>query len=468
MSLGHLFQNNRRKLLITSLNYVGFALFAIRQLLIGVTLLDLEIQIQENFATTSRLLIAHSVGYFSGGILVGLTDGMAHPYLVLAVSTSVSGAFLGISGLTTDFTYMAAFIAIVGLAHAFFDIVSHKTIFDLWGEKSSKFLQILYLSFGIGAFLTPIMVRPFLLPFSKDMGNDWDRYQTAHKPQDVQIKWPYIGVCIASLLLGLGYAFCYLRDRTWANIQSQIPTIDSPEEERSEFPAWRAYIAVIWVALMASMCYAIEVILCSYSQAFGVKSDLHMDKKSASLVASVFWAVSIVVKVIFVGLSLVMSEKILVAWSLVIFLAGIVTLTTLSATYEICFWISSVLISAGFSPLFSVAFSTPAKYFRPTGAQTSLILLVGIAGESIHVPIVGAIMDDYPAIYVDYLSVLCTAFFVLMLGLPYLCRCLFGPKRIDELNIKPHSSRLGSLVLRNSRRNTIDSVVSTEQLQQQQ
>lgn len=69
MSLGHLFQNNHRKLLITSLNYVGFALFAVRQLIIGVTLLDLEIQIQENFATTSRLLIAHSVGYFSGGIL---------------------------------------------------------------------------------------------------------------------------------------------------------------------------------------------------------------------------------------------------------------------------------------------------------------------------------------------------------------------------------------------------------------
>lgn len=206
----------------------------------------------------------------------------------------------------------------------------------------------------------------------------------------------------------------------------------------------------------------------SYSQAFGVKSDLHMDKKSASLAASVFWAVSIVVKVIFVGLSLIMSEKILVAWSLVIFLAGIVLLTTLSATYEICFWISSVLIAAGFSPLFSVAFSTPAKYFQPTGAQTSLILLVGIAGESIHVPIVGAIMDDYPAIYVDYLSVLCTAFFVLMLGLPYLCRCLFGPKRIDDLKIKPHSSRLGSLVLRTSRRNTIDSIVSTEQLQQQQ
>lgn len=110
--------------------------------------------------------------------------------------------------------------------------------------------------------MTPLLVRPFLLPLPEDMGSDWDRYRTAHKPQDVQIKWPYIGVCIVSLLLSLGYAFCYMRDRTWANIQSQVPAIELPEEERFEFPAWRGYVAIIWVALMASICYAIEVISC--------------------------------------------------------------------------------------------------------------------------------------------------------------------------------------------------------------
>ena len=100
------------------------------------------------------------------------------------------------------------------------------------------------------------------MPLPENMDNDWDRYLATYKSDDVRIKWPYIGVGIASLLTGLGFAYCYLRDRTLAIIQSRVPAIELPEEERPEFSKWKAYTAIIWIALMASICYAIEVILC--------------------------------------------------------------------------------------------------------------------------------------------------------------------------------------------------------------
>jgi len=49
--------------------YLAFFLMAGRLIIMGASLLDVEIQIQKDFATTSRLITSQSAGYFTGAVL---------------------------------------------------------------------------------------------------------------------------------------------------------------------------------------------------------------------------------------------------------------------------------------------------------------------------------------------------------------------------------------------------------------
>jgi len=42
---------------------------ASRMIILGSSLLDIEIQVQRDFATTSRIITASSAGYFSGAAI---------------------------------------------------------------------------------------------------------------------------------------------------------------------------------------------------------------------------------------------------------------------------------------------------------------------------------------------------------------------------------------------------------------
>lgn len=59
----------RSQIYVSILIFVSFFLYAGQEILIGTCLLDMEIQVQQNFATTSRLVTSHSLGYFFGAII---------------------------------------------------------------------------------------------------------------------------------------------------------------------------------------------------------------------------------------------------------------------------------------------------------------------------------------------------------------------------------------------------------------
>lgn len=58
----------RKEIVASLLIFVGFFLYASRTIIIGASLLDMEIRVQQDFATTSRLITSHSAGYFVGAI----------------------------------------------------------------------------------------------------------------------------------------------------------------------------------------------------------------------------------------------------------------------------------------------------------------------------------------------------------------------------------------------------------------
>lgn len=86
---------------------------------------------------------------------------------------------------------------------------SNVVLIDLWGEKVSNYLQILYVAFGAGGLIAPIMIRPYQLPIPDECTEDPDRVLDYYKPEDVQIKYPYYMILAMSLAIGISFILCY-------------------------------------------------------------------------------------------------------------------------------------------------------------------------------------------------------------------------------------------------------------------
>lgn len=183
-------------------------------------------------------------------------------------------------------------------------------------------------------------------------------------------------------------------------------------------------------------------------QAFGVKSSLHMDKKTAALVATVFWTSFTIARGLFVGLTMVLPEQSVVNVCLVMMMASTILLLGFLTASPVCLWATAVLLGAGNSPLFPVAYSLIGKYFPLTGQHTSLIFLSGIIGDAVHTTISGTFINDDPMIFAYYVGSIVAGFTLLSFSLPFICRKIFGeiPKLTEDKELEGRP-RIGSFMM---------------------
>ena len=174
-----------------------------------------------------------------------------------------------------------------------------------------------------------------------------------------------------------------------------------------------------------------------------------MEKKTAALVSTVFWVSFTVARALFVGLTMVLTEQFVVNVCLCMMVTSIVLIFGFITTSPIVLWVISILLGAGCSPLFPVAYSLIGKHFAMSGQQTSLIFLFGVMGDSIHTALAGTFMEGNPMIYAYYIGTMSVFFLFFSFSLPFACRKLFRePPEISSDNAsKKRESRLGSFMI---------------------
>ncbi|XP_074602397.1 sodium-dependent glucose transporter 1B-like [Brevipalpus obovatus] len=462
-------KDHRSQLIVTCLTLTGYFAFAARCLSIGVALLDLQIQVQETFSMTSQLVTTYSIFYLLGGCTMAIFGQICHNHLIQAVTTIGGGIALAFIPIFYNIWIKFPLVGINGYFNAFFETASNVLLIDLWGTKVGNYMQIMHFAFGLGGLLTPVMIRPFQLPIPEELADNPDECINFYKPDDVQIIYPYLGISSLSVIIGIGFAFCYYnavsvkagdnnQAREAQNETSQQATVENPEnpanpgkpenpENSAKSSKLKIAIAVAWVAMLGHVGFSMQQVLCVFGQAYGVKSGLRMEKRNAALIATVYWIAVCLSKILFIICSSLIDQKFLIAISCsILFLAQILSFT-LASSYEICLWLVAFLTGIGFGPLFVIAFTNLEKYFHITGRHSSLIFIVIGIGESFHVPIVGTIIDHWHDIYLYYSGILSVIFLASFIAMQPLCKFLFGDEMIEKSLGVRRLSRLGSIMI---------------------
>lgn len=143
--------------------YAAFIGLGLASASLGPTLPGLAENTGIRLAAISSLFIARSLGYLAGSLLGGrLYDRMAgHP--VMGAGLLLMAGMMGLAPLVPRLWSLTAVILVLGMAEGALDVGGNTLLVWVHGDKVAPFMNGLHFFFGVGAFLSPLIVAHAML-----------------------------------------------------------------------------------------------------------------------------------------------------------------------------------------------------------------------------------------------------------------------------------------------------------------
>ncbi|XP_066996857.2 uncharacterized protein [Anabrus simplex] len=112
----------------------------------------------------SNIYVARSSGYLIGAVIGGMLFDHFNRLFLLFLSLLLTSVFITVAPWCQILWLQVACMVILGITMGFLDTGGNVLCLDLWGRNSGPFMQALHFSFGLGAFVAPLLAVPFLEP----------------------------------------------------------------------------------------------------------------------------------------------------------------------------------------------------------------------------------------------------------------------------------------------------------------
>jgi FHS family Na+ dependent glucose MFS transporter 1 len=148
----------RKKYLVTFgyfLSFIGLGLVCAS---LGPTLPGLAAQTNSKIQQISFLFTARSFGYLAGSFIGGRLYDRFSGRIILVLTILLMGSFMALVPLTGSLILLLFIFGFVGANQGMLDVGGNTLIVWLHGSKVGPFMNGLHFSFGIGAFLSPIII----------------------------------------------------------------------------------------------------------------------------------------------------------------------------------------------------------------------------------------------------------------------------------------------------------------------
>ena len=309
---------------------------------------------------------------------------------------------------------------------------------ELWGSESSSFLQALHFSYGVGALISPLIVRPFLLEseFIEGIepeglllnGSVSDRELLAEQSftrDDVQLKYPCWIVAAFTVIPTVIYFLLWRLHPKSNPHPSRLTALDvvvdgdsDPEtlkqqqdkkailEEVERKRNTKSYQFYKFVSIGLMMCfmpiyYGVELTFGNYLATFAVKSDLHLSKATGADMTSIYWAMFTFFRLSTVFYIDYLGAEMNIIMNTAVILAANVVLAPLYFGYAsiLCLWIGAVLMGIGCSSIWASAFGYLEMYF-PVSSRIASFIMVSTAIGDFTIPfIMSQFIKEYPNVF---------------------------------------------------------------------
>ncbi|XP_052799367.1 uncharacterized protein LOC128230982 [Mya arenaria] len=110
------------------------------------------------------VFVSRSIGYLLGALLGGALLDCFNRQLLLFCALLLASVATAVIPWSLTLLVMSVMFALQGVTMGTLDTGGNVFCIQLWGRQNGPYMQTLHFAFGIGAFIAPLLARPFLSP----------------------------------------------------------------------------------------------------------------------------------------------------------------------------------------------------------------------------------------------------------------------------------------------------------------
>ncbi|XP_005108307.1 uncharacterized protein LOC101852725 [Aplysia californica] len=152
----------KRKILKTAALSMAFFSLGICIAIPGSTIQDLGAHVKKRVSQVAFIFTARAFGYLIGSVVGGVLFDLFDQQVLLFFTLSATAVATTVVPWCSALLILSLMIAVHGVAIGVLDSGGNVFCIKIWGKRSPTYMQILHFAFGLGAFLAPLLARPFL------------------------------------------------------------------------------------------------------------------------------------------------------------------------------------------------------------------------------------------------------------------------------------------------------------------
>ena len=426
-------KQHKVKLLKTLGIYLGMLAHGFGMGITGPSMLDLQIKTSSTLDEITFMILGRAAGLGFGSVLNPFILRMVGIEVLLASALAAAAVFEVLVPFNYNVWGVVATFFINGICIGIFETSCNILIVRIWEKKCPSFIQALYFCFGLGAFISPLFVRPFLLTIQEGSG------LSLWTPSDVKVQHAYyiVGAAFAAASVFFFYVtWCHKEpnetetcesgnDTTRNNSHSDKPA-ESPVKSDCNIRNIILLTLIYFVTAMIMFMYCgIEVSVAQFVTPFVVESDLHLETKTGALMSSVYWGTFTFFRLTTIFYINYIGPRNNIIMAIVITLLSNVFLVPFGTSIEWCLWVGISLNGIGMSSIFGSIFGYIGTHITLTSALTSIMLCSACVGQSVIPLAISSALQQNPDYFVWITFFCCIAMAALFLFLIILLK-LYG------------------------------------------
>ena len=153
---------SQTKILTTAAYFASFLAMGVSMASLGPTLPALAENTQSTLETISILFTARSVGGLLGSVVGGQTYDKLRGHIVMAVMIVLMAVLTALTPMSSQLWVLTAILFFTGAVQGLLNIGGNAMLVWIHGDRVGPWMNGLHFCFGIGTFITPIIVAQYV------------------------------------------------------------------------------------------------------------------------------------------------------------------------------------------------------------------------------------------------------------------------------------------------------------------
>jgi MFS transporter, FHS family, Na+ dependent glucose transporter 1 len=344
------------KIAQTAAYYLAFTLIGMNFALLGPTINNLAGHAGVDLADISVLPTASALGYLGGALLFGRVYDRMRGAPIMAASLLALAAIAATMPTLNSYALLIGAQLLLGFAAAGIDVGGNALLVWVHGKGVGPFMNGLHLMFGVGSFLSPLLV-------------------TASRSLLGDIHLAYWFVAAVAVPVAL------FNFRLPSPLQAHVAQAASAEGVTAVSTVNRgAFLSVLVLFFFLTVAgeAGMATWLFNYAKLYGA-NDVASDA-----ITSGFWGAFTFGRLIAIPISLRVAPGRILVFNVMLCILGMVLMTVVGGIGA-PLWVAVIVFGIGMAPLFATAISYAEQYIAISGSATGFFL-AGASMSSITIP----------------------------------------------------------------------------------